>query len=75
MVKTDNIQKPSPERTSKQSTNTMTRKIERHQENLLSKNKQQQESSSIPSNINIYDGWQEVIGKQKKFSFINFSIL
>jgi hypothetical protein len=53
----------------------MTRKIERHQENLLSKNKQQQESSSIPSNINIYDGWQQVIGKQKKFSFINFSIL
>jgi len=44
----------------------MTRQIELHQENLLSKNKQQ-ESSSIPSNINIDDGWQEVIGKQKNF--------
>jgi predicted RNA-binding protein Jag len=65
MVKTDIEQKkPSPERTPKQPTNnkkkthTMTRKIERHQENLVSKTKQ--ESSVVD------DGWQEVIGKQKK---------
>jgi predicted PilT family ATPase len=65
MVKTETEQKhPSPERTTKpainnkKKTNTMTRKIERHQENLVSKTKQ--ESS------NVDDGWQEVIGKQKK---------
>jgi hypothetical protein len=72
MVKTDNEQKASsPERaTNKQSainnkkkTNTMTRKIERHQENLVSKTKQQD-----PSNVNVDDGWQEVIGKQKKIT-------
>jgi hypothetical protein len=67
MVKTDIEQKkPSPERTLKQptnnkkKTNTMTRKIERHQENLVSKTKQ---DSSI-----VEDGWQEVIGKQKKIT-------
>ncbi len=54
----------SPERTVKQpintkkKTNTMTRKIERHQENLVSKTKQ--------DSANVDDGWQEVIGKQKK---------
>ncbi|CAF3550465.1 unnamed protein product [Rotaria socialis] len=67
MVKTDNEHKPtSPERTTKQvtnnkkKTNTMSRKIERHQENLVSKIKQE---SSITD-----DGWQEVIGKQKKIT-------
>lgn len=67
MVKADTEQKPSsPERTIKQpinnkkKTNTMTRKIERHQENLVSKTKQ---DSSI-----VDDGWQEVIGKQKKIT-------
>jgi predicted PilT family ATPase len=48
----------------------MTRKIERHQENLASKNKQQ-ELSSTASGITITntdDGWQEVIGKQKKIT-------
>jgi transcription antitermination factor NusA-like protein len=38
----------------------MTRKIERHQENLVSKTKQD------PSIVD--DGWQEVIGKQKKIT-------
>lgn len=59
----------SPERTVKQpvnnnnkkKTNTMTRKIERHQENLVSKTKQ--ESTTVAD-----DGWQEVIGKQKKIT-------
>jgi hypothetical protein len=54
----------------KKKTNTMTRKIERHQENLASKNKQQ-ESNSTASGIAIPttdDGWQEVIGKQKKIT-------
>jgi len=67
MVKTDTEQKPSsPERTIKQptnnkkKTNTMTRKIERHQENLVSKTKQE--------STNVDDGWQEVIGKQKKIT-------
>jgi len=67
MVTTDTKPKPSsPERIIKQpinnkkKTNTMTRKIERHQENLVSKTKQ--ESS------NVDDGWQEVIGKQKKIT-------
>jgi hypothetical protein len=67
MVKTDTEQKPvSPERTVKQpmnnkkKTNTMTRKIERHQENLVSKTKQE--------STNVDDGWQEVIGKQKKIT-------
>jgi len=48
----------------------MTRKIERHQENLASKNKQQ-ELNSTASGItltNTDDGWQEVIGKQKKIT-------
>ncbi len=69
MFKTDTEPKSvSPERIIKQpinnnnkkKTNTMTRKIERHQENLVSKTKQ--ESS------NVDDGWQEVIGKQKKIT-------
>jgi hypothetical protein len=67
MVKADTEQKPvSPERTVKQpinnkkKTNTMTRKIERHQENLVSKTKQE--------SVNVDDGWQEVIGKQKKIT-------
>jgi predicted RNA-binding protein Jag len=67
IIKTDTEQKPSsPERTIKQSinnkkkTNTMTRKIERHQENLVSKIKQE--------STNVDDGWQEVIGKQKKIT-------
>jgi len=67
IIKTDTEQKPSsPERTIKQSinnkkkTNTMTRKIERHQENLVSKTKQE--------STNVDDGWQEVIGKQKKIT-------
>ncbi|CAF3555455.1 unnamed protein product [Rotaria sp. Silwood1] len=54
----------------KKKTNTMTRKIERHQENLASKNKQQ-ETISTTSGIsipNVDDGWQEVIGKQKKIT-------
>ena len=54
----------------KKKTNTMTRKIERHQENLASKNKQQ-EPSSTASGVAILptdDGWQEVIGKQKKIT-------
>lgn len=69
MVQTDTVQKSlSPERTVKQpvnnnnkkKTNTMTRKIERHQENLVSKTKQEP--------VNGDDGWQEVIGKQKKIT-------
>ena len=55
----------------KKKTNTMTRKMERHQENLASKTKQQQqqESPSNSSTVNIVDdGWQEVIGKQKKIT-------
>lgn len=65
MVKTETEQKQTPpEPTTKQSTsskkktNTMTRKIERHQENLVSKTKQE--------SVSVDDGWQEVIGKQKK---------
>lgn len=69
MVINETEQKPvSPERTTKQpinnnnkkKTNTMTRKMERHQENLVSKTKQE--------STNIDDGWQEVIGKQKKIT-------
>jgi len=54
----------------KKKTNTMTRKIERHQENLASKNKQQELSSTASGTTitNIDDGWQEVIGKQKKIT-------
>ncbi|UJR25974.1 hypothetical protein I4U23_007322 [Adineta vaga] len=65
MVKTETEQKPPlPEQTTKQltnnkkKTNTMSRKIERHQENLVSKTKQE--------SVIVDDGWQEVIGKQKK---------
>lgn len=47
----------------KKKTNTMTRKIERHQENLASKNKQQESTTMVNATD---DGWQEVIGKQKK---------
>lgn len=71
MVKIETEHKSvSPERTVKQpvnnnnnkkKTNTMSRKIERHQENLVSKTKQ--ESSTVAD-----DGWQEVIGKQKKIT-------
>ncbi|CAF5223079.1 unnamed protein product, partial [Rotaria magnacalcarata] len=85
MVKTDHEQiakkSPSPERplppvvlpkqpVNKKKTNTMTRKIERHQENLASKSKQQEttSTSSVPSITNTDDGWQEVIGKQKKIT-------
>ena len=50
-----------PVTTNKKKTTTMTRKIERYQENLVSKTKQQ-DAATIPTD----DGWQEVIGKQKK---------
>jgi hypothetical protein len=77
MLKTDNEQttkkslSPEPtilpkQQTNKKKNNTMTRKIERHQENLASKNKQQETTPSVPSIINVDDGWHEVIGKQKK---------
>lgn len=61
---------PAPtisKQTNKKKTNTMTRKIERHQENLVSKNKQQETATgtSLPT---VDDGWQEVIGKQKKIT-------
>ncbi|CAF2610235.1 unnamed protein product [Rotaria sp. Silwood2] len=55
----------------KKKTNTMTRKIERHQENLASKNKQPEITPTTVSGIslpNVDDGWQEVIGKQKKIT-------
>lgn len=51
--------------TFKKKTSTMTRKIERYQENLVSKTKQQQEISP-PNNID--DDWKEVSGKQKKLT-------
>lgn len=57
-----------PSSSGKKKTNAMTRKIERHQENLASKNKQQ-ETPSTASGVTlppVDDGWQEVIGKQKK---------
>ena len=80
MVKPDNEQlvtkSPTPEPTpivpkqlinNKKKTNTMTRKIERHQENLASKNKQQ-DLNSTGTVLQTDDGWQEVIGKQKKMT-------
>ncbi|CAF1355808.1 unnamed protein product [Adineta ricciae] len=54
----------------KKKTSTMTRKIERHQENLASKSKQQETSSTASTATApiVDDGWQEVIGKQKKIT-------
>ena len=80
MVKSEDEPKTlSPEPAAKQASSTnkkktyaMTRKMERHQENLASKSKQQQqqqEPSSTVTNANATDdGWQEVIGKQKKIT-------
>lgn len=77
LVKTDTVQQKSvsPERTVKQpvnnnnkkKTNTMTRKIERHQENLVSKTKQESTTTTMTTTMGD-DGWQEVIGKQKKIT-------
>ena len=50
----------------KKKTNSMSRKIERHQENLAAKTKQQETNTAGPTVANVDDGWQEVIGKQKK---------
>ncbi len=69
-VSTITVPRQPVNNTNKKKTNTMTRKIERHQENLASKNKQQ-ETTSTASGIslpNTDDGWQEVIGKQKKIT-------
>ncbi|UJR22944.1 hypothetical protein I4U23_025971 [Adineta vaga] len=69
-VPSTSVSKQSTNSNKKKKTNTMTRKIERHQENLVSKNKQQ-EASSTTSGVTaptVDDGWQEVIGKQKKIT-------
>ena len=54
---------------SKKKTNTMVRKIERIQGNLVSKSKQTMDNSINPSTGSIDDDcWQEVSGKQKKMT-------